>query len=60
MDFVKRCRNLSFDKEKNEYFCRSTHVCYRSVCFHDCSTLVKQVGPYIETINLIPEFDFDS
>lgn len=29
---MKSCRNLRFDKNRNEFFCSSIHVCYKSVC----------------------------
>lgn len=27
-----KCSKLSFDKRTGEPYCRSTHVCYKSVC----------------------------
>lgn len=47
MDFVKPCRNLSTDKCTGEPFCRSTHVCYRSVCSCDLFSVVYHRNGHI-------------
>lgn len=27
----KKCKNLSWDKNLNEWYCRSTHICFRDI-----------------------------
>lgn len=27
-----KCRNLAYDSKKNEYYCKSIHVCYKKWC----------------------------
>ena len=33
-DLVKRCHHLCKDR-KGKYWCKCTHICYRSVCMKD-------------------------
>lgn len=46
---VKKCKNLTIDK-RGEASCKSTHICYRSVCFSDMYLTVLHLGAYIHCI----------
>ena len=49
IDMVKRCHHLYRDKD-GDYRCRSTHICYKTVCLKDMFTTVLHTPGHIETI----------
>ena len=46
-DMVKRCHHLCRDR-KGGYRCKSTHICYRSVCLKDMFITVLHTPGHIE------------